>query len=166
MAQARCKDCVAEGITTKRKPALGRNGLPVPGGRCATHERARKSRTRDAAWERRLISVYGITADEYWLIYEFQGGRCYICQRATGTGRKKLSVDHCHTTGFVRGLLCGPCNRDVVGHLRDDSEAFMRGYEYLLFPPAVSVIGERVAPIEIENLTLNGGETCNTECLL
>ena len=97
------------------------------------------------------MDTYGITAEEYWAIYEYQGGCCYICRRAKGTGRKKLSVDHCHTTGFVRGLLCGPCNRDVVGHLRDEPEAFDRGAAYLRYPPAWTVIGQVVAPIEIPN---------------
>ncbi|QXN73032.1 endonuclease VII [Mycobacterium phage Phillis] len=150
MATVECKDCIAEGITNVRKPATTRGGKPVPGKRCVTHHRARRQTTRDAAWERRLMDTYGITAEEYWEIYEFQGGCCYICRRATGKGRKKLSVDHCHTTGFVRGLLCGPCNRDVLGHLRDEPEAFLRGYNYLSSPPAIAVIGRRVAPIELK----------------
>ena len=147
----RCKDCVAEGIDPRgsRKLATKRDGKTLqPGPRCVTHHRARRASTRDMAWERRLLATYGITAEEYWAIYEFQGGCCYICRRAKGTGRKKLSVDHDHKTGFVRGLLCGPCNRDVVGHLRDDPEAFVRGRAYLLSPPAIAVIGERVAPVE------------------
>lgn len=94
------------------------------------------------------MDVYGITAVEYRAILASQGGRCYICQRATGKV-KRLSVDHDHSTGFVRGLLCGPCNRDVIGHLRDEPEAFLRGYNYLMSPPAIAVIGERVAPIEL-----------------
>ncbi|QJD50167.1 endonuclease VII [Mycobacterium phage Danforth] len=160
MATVECKDCIAEGITNVRKPALTRTGKPVPGKRCVTHHRARKQTTRDSAWERRLMDTYGITAEEYWAIYEFQlaankkrglTGACYICGRATGKGRKKLSVDHCHTTGFVRGLLCGPCNRDVVGHLRDDPTAFTRGFTYLTQPPAFDVIGKRFAPIESAN---------------
>ena len=91
------------------------------------------------------MQVYGITGQEYWAIYEYQGKRCYICQRATGV-RKRLSVDHCHETGIVRGLLCQRCNRDVLGHLRDDPEAFWRGAQYLQNPPAVMVIGERIVP--------------------
>ncbi|MCA2331875.1 endonuclease VII domain-containing protein [Mycobacterium avium] len=147
-----CIDCKAEGITTKRKPALKRDGTQVPGGRCVTHERARKSKTRDSAWERRLMAVYGLTAEQYWEIYEYQGGKCYICQRATGA-RKKLSVDHDHETGFVRGLCCGPCNRDVLGHLRDSTEALWRAITYLIFPPAQRLGIYVVAPCEAENLT-------------
>ena len=89
--------------------------------------------------------MYGITADEYWAIYRYQQGRCFICQRATGV-RKKLSVDHCHETGIVRGLLCQRCNRDILGHLRDDTDAFERCIDYLKQPPAVRVIGRRTVP--------------------
>lgn len=152
-----CKDCIAEGVKNKRPLAKKRDGQPQPGPRCVTHHRARTQSTRDAAWERRLMETYGITAQMYWAIYKFQGGVCYICRRAKGTGRRKLSVDHCHATGFVRGLLCGPCNRDVVGHLRDEPEAFDRGAAYLRCPPAWAVIGQVVAPIELPNLTRNGG---------
>lgn len=142
-----CKDCIEEGVTNYRPPAKTRGGKPVPANRCATHHRAKRASTRDAAWERRLIETYGITADEFWQIYEYQGGTCYICRRATGL-RKRLSVDHCHKTGQVRGLLCGPCNRDVLGHLRDEPEAFLRGFDYLVSPPAIKVIGKRVAACE------------------
>lgn len=147
-----CVECTREGITTQR-PAK------YAGPRCYSHNRVKESERRDAAWERRLMATYGITAEEYWAIYEFQGGCCYICRRATGTGKKRLSVDHCHETGRVRGLLCGPCNRDVLGHLRDCVMALARAIIYLLFPPAVDVIGERIAPIFLaEDLSKNGGE--------
>jgi hypothetical protein len=152
----RCVDCVAEGITTNRKPALWK-GKPVPGSRCSTHHRARRGQTRDLSWERRLIQTYGITAEEYWQIYEFQQGRCYICGRGKGA-RKRLAVDHDHATGMVRGLLDQPCNRNILGHLRDDPEALQRAIEYLKNPPAVQVLGERIAPIEALRLTSNGSE--------
>lgn len=133
-----CKDCGG-----------GTRPAPHPGPRCATHHRERKADLREQSWERRLISTYGITAEEYWAIYKFQGGVCYICRRAKGTGRKRLSVDHDHETGYIRGLLCGPCNLDVLGHLRDEPEAFLRGFDYLKNPPAFSVIGKRVAACEV-----------------
>lgn len=117
-----------------------------PGPRCHTHQRIRKARTRAHNHAKWILATYGITADEYWAIYRAQGGVCYICQRAKGKdeegrGRgKMLSVDHNHKTGEVRGLLCGPCNRDVLGHLRDDPAALRRGAEYLEDPPARSVL--------------------------
>jgi hypothetical protein len=134
----RCIDCVDEGITTARK-------APNPGPRCATHHRAKRTTRKSGAQEARWLKVYGITATEYWAVHNFQFGKCAICQRATGA-TKRLSVDHCHTTGTVRGLLCTGCNRNVLGHLRDDTDALQRAIDYLNNPPAVYAIGERTVP--------------------
>ncbi|WKW87275.1 endonuclease VII [Mycobacterium phage Chargerpower] len=144
-APKQCVDCVAEGITAKRK-------TPHPGPRCATHHRAKKRERSSGAWGARILATYGITADEYWEIYEFQGGRCYICQRANGKF-KRLSVDHDHKTGIVRGLLCTMCNKYTLGWARDCIDFFKRAIAYLTNPPAVQVIGERIAPIEAERLS-------------
>lgn len=87
-----------------------------------------------SAHESRVQKVYGLGPGQYQELYRFQGGKCYICQRATGASRR-LSVDHDHKTGKVRGLLCRPCN-DVLGHFRDDTEAFVRAHKYLQLSPA------------------------------
>ena len=133
-----CVDCTDEGITTKRK-------APHPGPRCATHHRAKRRVRSTATWAVRIWETYGITEEEYWRIYEHQGAVCFICRRANGK-RKRLSVDHCHATGTVRGLLCTGCNRNVVGHLRDDPVALERAADYLRRPPAVAVLGVRITP--------------------
>lgn len=133
-----CIDCETEGIKTKRK-------APHPGPRCATHHRAKRRSRRDYTHERHILETYGLTTEQYWEIYAAQGGVCYICRRARGL-RKKLSVDHCHATGTVRGLLCQRCNRDVLGHLRDDPEAGLRIASYLREPPAVAAIGVVITP--------------------
>ena len=83
---------------------------------------------------------YGITPEQYWALYEAQGGSCYICQRATGKA-KRLSVDHDHASGYVRGLCCSTCN-NIFAHLRDDPVAAQRIVEYLNEPPAFRVIGK------------------------
>jgi hypothetical protein len=82
----------------------------------------------------RIAKVYGIQPDDYDRLYAAQGGRCAICRRATGKTRR-LSVDHDHASGKVRGLLCRPCN-DLLGHARDDVDFFERAITYLLDPPA------------------------------
>ena len=133
-----CIDCADEGIATKRK-------APHPGPRCATHHRAKKRQRGSYNHEVHIWENYGITSEEYWAIYEHQGGFCYICRRANGK-RKRLSVDHCHATGIVRGLLCTACNRNVLGHLRDDPAALERGRDYLKSPPAIAVLGVRITP--------------------
>lgn len=134
--RGQCKDC-EEGVLRI---------VTRPGPRCREHRLAFKrmvAARKHAEW---ILRTYGITADEYWAIYEAQGGLCYICRRAKGKDRdgngrgKMLSVDHDHKTGEVRGLLCGPCNKDVLGHLRDSVEALRRAETYLLHPPAREVL--------------------------
>jgi len=130
-----CKDCASDGLPLSRK-------APYPGPRCATHHRTRIKLNRETQHGRRLANNYGINADEYSRILLIQGGKCAICQRASGV-RKKLSVDHDHAVAIedgheeekgcpncIRGLLCQPCNR-LLGHLRDDPEALERAAEYL-----------------------------------
>lgn len=126
----KCRDC---------PPSSGR-AAPYPGPRCSTHNREIKKVRRQAAHEKRVGKVYGLKPGQYEQLYAAQGGVCYICQRATGRTRK-LSVDHNHETGYVRGLLCRPCN-NFIGHLRDDPELAYRMYDYLVDPPAFRTIGE------------------------
>ena len=137
LSDIRCKDCREAGVTTSR-PA------PHPGPRCATHHREFKKRSSDRAHGKRLEATYGITSEEYWRLYDFQGGVCAVCRRATGA-TKRLAVDHDHESGFVRMLACGPCNQHF-GYLRDDPEAFRRAAFVLENPPAFDVIGRRKVP--------------------
>lgn len=127
--KGQCKDC-PEGVWRL---------VRRPGPRCAEHARAFRLAQAKVKHGRWILATYGITSDEYDAIYQAQGGKCAICQRATGAS-KKLSVDHDHQTGEVRGLLCTPCNRDVLGHLRDSITALLRAVRYLLHPPARKVL--------------------------
>ncbi len=130
-----CKDCGAD----SKRPA------PHQGPRCATHHRDRKKALKRAAHARWIEKTYGITSEQYWELYEAQGGHCYICQWAKGL-TKLLPVDHDHATGYVRGLLCNPCNR-FIGYIRDSADAGFRVGDYLKNPPAFDVIG-KVKPDE------------------
>lgn len=48
-------------------------------------------------------------------MYDDQGGRCYFCnEQRPIRGKKGLAIDHDKETGFVRGLLCRPCNANWV----------------------------------------------------
>jgi hypothetical protein len=88
----------------------------------------------------RALDVYGITPDQYRLLYVAQRGRCWICRLAKGihpddpkaAGSRRLGVDHDHATGAVRGLLCTggdkTCNR-IIGWL--DAESLRRAADYL-----------------------------------
>lgn len=134
-----CKDCWASatgeaGLTRDLLGGLRWRAAPHPGPRCTTHHRAKKRADKAKSAERRDKSVYGLMPGGYDELKRIQGGRCWICQRATGATRR-LSVDHDHATDEVRGLLCRPCN-SMLGHGRDDPEFFLRAMGYLENPPA------------------------------
>ena len=98
------------------------------------------------AHAKRVLDTYSITADQYAAILAAQGGACYICRRKPGL--KRLACDHDHSCcpgpvscgKCVRGLLCRSCNRDVLGHLKDDVAALQRAIDYLTNPPARKVL--------------------------
>lgn len=55
----------------------------------------------------------GVTIAQYETMLARQGGGCAICGNPPKT--RRLDVDHDHTTGTVRGLLCHRCNRALAG---------------------------------------------------
>ncbi|WEU68282.1 endonuclease [Escherichia phage vB_Ec_Tarrare] len=78
-----------------------------------------------------LKKLYGITLDEYNAMLEAQGHCCAICKGTEGMklGRN-MAVDHCHTTGKVRGILCSHCNRGL-GFFKDNIESLKAAIKYL-----------------------------------
>lgn len=102
--------------------------------RIRSRENYLKNPERYAERNRRTrLKSYGLTEAEYMEMLASQSGRCAIC--GTTNGRRKsethpLYVDHDHSTGAVRGLLCQPCN-SALGMLEDDPERLRRAVEYL-----------------------------------
>jgi len=88
----------------------------------------------EMAAESYLRRNYNIGIEDYRDIYEKQEGLCYICNE-DGTRRSistitGLVVDHNHTTGIVRGLLCHTCN-SALGQFKDSKILLLKAQEYL-----------------------------------
>lgn len=66
------------------------------------------------------IRLYGITLNDYNKMLKEQKLRCYICNKPQSMLKQRLSIDHNHQTGHIRGLLCGYCNGRLLRHLRDN----------------------------------------------
>jgi hypothetical protein len=83
---------------------------------------------------RQVLKTYGLTVADWEKMFFSQNGLCAICNKPETTminGKlNRLSVDHCHTTGKNRGLLCDKCNRGL-GLFHDDSSRLNRAAEYL-----------------------------------
>lgn len=82
-------------------------------------EQYRQTRRRARAFK------YGLTEGDLDALEESQGGCCAICGRTA-----KLVIDHNHSSGTVRGLLCAPCN-GFVGFLDADSSTLERLNRYM-----------------------------------
>lgn len=86
-----------------------------------------------AASRKYLLRKWGLTSEQFEQMLQNQGGGCAICgatENSPGSKGKSLAVDHDHTTGKVRGLLCDKCNR-ALGWLGEDHQRFIRAAEYL-----------------------------------
>jgi hypothetical protein len=114
-----CKYC-PRCSTVKAKEEFGRNraardGLTSYCKSChkqVTLENRIKNHGSDRNYKLKLR--YGITEDDFERMLARQGGLCAICRVVPGT-----FVDHCHTTGRVRGVLCFNCNNGL-GHFADN----------------------------------------------
>lgn len=78
----------------------------------------------------RLFYKYGITKDQYNVMWENQEGCCAICDLHQSESDRVLVVDHCHTTGEIRGLLCHICNSGI-GKLKDSPMLLRKAADYL-----------------------------------
>jgi hypothetical protein len=120
-----CLDC-------KQNFSIGKTGsLPIRCEACQIdyhRTQMRLDRHRKGLWE-----LYKLTPEEYRAMYDAQNGVCFICQQTTqGRGQKnnRLAVDHNHSTGKIRGLLCSHCNT-ALGLFRDSPELLKSAINYL-----------------------------------
>jgi hypothetical protein len=91
-----------------------------------SREYANKPEVRD----RQYRKLYGIGVIEYEDMLKSQNYACALCLTPQIQLLIKLSVDHCHSDGKVRGLLCHPCNT-FLGLIQDDVERLKRMIGYL-----------------------------------
>lgn len=70
-----------------------------------------------------------MTLEEYDILYKKQDGCCAICS-IKEADKKKLSIDHDHRTGKIRGLLCNPCNVSI-GYAKEDVKILEKMIQYL-----------------------------------
>lgn len=130
-----CFDCLA--LPPAQRPAKPRktDGKPrTP--RCWTHAKAEERRVKAANQARRWLKNFGLSAEDYARLYEFQGGKCALCRVSTGAARA-LAVDHDHECcpgptscgRCARGLLCKSCNFILLG--RYSPETLARALAYV-----------------------------------
>jgi len=77
-----------------------------------------------------LKKMFGITLDDYNQMLKSQNNSCAICGKHEDDESSSLAVDHCHTTGKIRGLLCSDCNRGL-GMFKDNVVVLKNAISYL-----------------------------------
>jgi hypothetical protein len=105
---------------------------------CRTCKWKRDKKT--TANQDRVLMKYGIKRADYDRLLAEQNGVCAICGGGpVGNGKRygRLSVDHDHDSGIVRGLLCGTCNSGL-GMFKDDAYICEAAADYLRNGPITS----------------------------
>lgn len=122
-----CKDCRNEARKGHywKDPEHGRNRT----------KKYRESLTQEQRYmtnrSTKLKSAYGLTLEQVEEMKRLQDYSCYVCGRhESEAGSKGLVVDHNHTTGEIRKLLCSRCNT-ALGLLNEDIGIFTSLINYV-----------------------------------
>ncbi len=107
--------CIMCGETDLTKVAAGYKGY-------------RASYCKKCESKRSTLQKHGLSEQELQAMFESQFGLCAICGKAPKSD--KWCIDHCHTSGVIRALLCYPCNH-ILGMAQDNPEILMKAIKYL-----------------------------------
>ena len=117
--QARCLACVRVGVQKWYQTK--------------TPEMTARLNKRGRRWQ--VLKKYGLSPEEYARLQKEHNGRCAVCGEEECKKSKlgkthELTVDHDHTTGKVRALLCHRCNV-AIGLCKENPDLFRRIIDYL-----------------------------------
>jgi hypothetical protein len=97
------------------------------------HGLANKNHPLNKKYQREAFDrfKYGLEPENKQALLEKQNYGCAICGYKFGQKKGDIKVDHCHTKGNVRGLLCGKCNRGL-GLFYDNLDLLEKAKDYLI----------------------------------
>lgn len=123
----RCSQCKAYKPTTD----FARHRGQKDGFQCRCKECSKLDWERpDSSWRsKRIQTQYGITAEQYNEMLADQEGVCAVCAEPCKSGQR-LSIDHDHVSGLVRGLCCRSCNNGL-GRFRDNKDFLVKAAIYI-----------------------------------
>lgn len=137
----RCKICHNTDCVNRNKLVPEKNRERAKRWYHKQPENGRKSIVKALEWQRKnkerdslnkfkynLKRNYGLSYEDYCKKAEEQKGLCAICFKPP---YRNLDVDHNHSTGKNRGLLCGNCNT-AIGLLKEDPQLFTQALAYLM----------------------------------
>ena len=119
-----CKPCTNEMQKSRRSTPEGAQAHRDASKRWRI-ENNERHRDNNARWK------YGVEHGTYDTMFAAQDGKCAICETTEPGGRfGRFSIDHCHGTEVVRGLLCNSCNNGL-GRFKDDPDRLRNAAAYL-----------------------------------
>lgn len=118
-----------------KKNSTGRNPSLQPRCKSCAKEDTKKwnEQNKETYRDRYLQRAYGMSENEYKARLLAQNNSCILCGiefNYDSFGPNSPVVDHCHTHGHVRGILCNECNRGL-GYFHDNPQALRNAAAYL-----------------------------------
>lgn len=140
--QSYCKAC--ENIRKKNRPLTGeqlerqrayrRDWAVANRERLSQQQAARRAADPEfhkwLSYQNHLWKKYRMRWEEYEQLCESQDNKCAVCRAPLSFEPKRPAVDHDHTSGQIRGLLCEACNQGL-GNFRDDPDILRAAAKYL-----------------------------------
>ena len=118
---ARCKECIKHAASIHY--SINKEGIL---------KKMKSEYSSEQERDKKLQRTYGISTEIYEHMLKEQGYKCKICPSTDPKHNSgKFVVDHCHTNGQVRGLLCGECNL-MLGKAHDNIDTLQNAIAYLL----------------------------------
>jgi hypothetical protein len=127
-----CNECANEKARLWREKNLEKHKKSVSQWSKSNQDKRKLSRIKNKSKkdeQQYYLKKYSISKDEYLNLLNKQNGVCAICEKINKTGTR-LSVDHCHKTGRIRGLLCHTCNL-YLGRIEDSIDKVKKMEQYL-----------------------------------
>ncbi len=119
-------DCCVDCKKTEQK----HQGL----GKCkncySRHDYKRSDKAFKRMQEFHYKKKFNLTLEEINRMIKNQDGICPICKQKISNAKRKWHVDHNHTTGEVRGILCSSCNPGL-GYFKDNIQILQSAIKYL-----------------------------------
>lgn len=100
----------------------------VTNGNCADCDAIKRAYIKKHRKWRRIEKIYGINEMEFNELLLKQGKKCLIC--VNDLTEKNSHIDHCHSKGHIRGILCNKCNQGI-GLFSDSVENLRRAVKYI-----------------------------------
>jgi hypothetical protein len=126
-----CKTCkTTQPLENYQKDSTKKDGLR-PYCKICTSNRRKELLSKETIRQRNLEKNFGKGVLEiYDKLFHEQQGKCAICDSTENGRYKHLSIDHDHSNGKIRGLLCNNCNRGL-GLLKDNPEVLRKAADYV-----------------------------------